>query len=132
MRRSTRGRRLDRLGAAVRALVLSAGYGTRLGRLTAETPKPLLDIEGRPLLALILANLGRQDVRDVAVNVHFRGEQIVAAVGDGRDLRVRVRYVREPDLLGTLGAAKNIESFLTEQGPFLLHYGDVVTDQDFT
>src|SRR5207302_866909 len=87
---------------------------------------------GRPLLALILANLGRQDVRDVAVNVHFRGEQIVAAVGDGRDLRVRVRYVREPDLLGTLGAAKNIESFLTEQGPFLLHYGDVVTDQDFT
>jgi NDP-sugar pyrophosphorylase family protein len=116
----------------MRALVLSAGYGTRLGELTAHTPKPMLDVAGHPLLAIILGNLRRQGVRDIAINLHAHPELIVSQLGDGAHLGVRLHYVREHQLLGTLGAAKNIEDYLAHDGPFLLHYGDVVTDQDFS
>ena len=116
----------------MRALVLSAGHGTRLGELTTDTPKPMLDVAGHPLLAIILANLRRQGIRDVAVNLHAHPEAIVSRLGDGAALGVRLHYVRERELLGTLGAAKNIEDYLAREGTFLLHYGDVVTDQDFS
>ena len=116
----------------MRALVLSAGYGTRLGELTTRTPKPMLDVAGHPLLAIILANLRRQGIRDIAVNLHAHPEVIISRLGDGTRLGVRLHYVREQELLGTLGAAKNIEDYLAHDGPFLLHYGDVVTDQDFS
>jgi len=56
----------------------------------------------------------------------------MSRLGDGARLGVRLHYVREHELLGTLGAAKNIEEYLAGDGPFLLHYGDVVTDQDFS
>jgi len=116
----------------MRALVLSAGYGTRLGGLTTQTPKPMLDVAGHPLVAIILANLRRQGIRDIAVNVHVHPEVIISRLGDGARLGVRLHYVHEDELLGTLGAAKNIEDYLVRSGPFLLHYGDVVTDQDFS
>jgi mannose-1-phosphate guanylyltransferase len=116
----------------MRALVLSAGYGTRLGELTTHTPKPMLDVAGHPLLAIILANLRRQSIRDIAVNLHAHPEVVMSQLGDGGRLGVRLHYVREHELLGTLGAAKNIEDYLAGDGPFLLHYGDVVTDQDFS
>jgi NDP-sugar pyrophosphorylase family protein len=92
----------------------------------------MLDVAGHPLLAIILANLARQGIRDVAVNLHAHPEVIVSRLGDGARLGVRLHYVREHELLGTLGAAKNIEDHLAHDGPFLLHYGDVVTDQDFS
>jgi NDP-sugar pyrophosphorylase family protein len=116
----------------MRALVLSAGHGTRLGELTTHTPKPMLDVAGQPLLAIIIANLRRQGIRDIAVNLYAHPEVIISRLGDGTRLGVRLHYVREDELLGTLGAAKNIEDCLAHDGPFLLHYGDVVTDQDFT
>jgi mannose-1-phosphate guanylyltransferase len=116
----------------MRTLVLSAGYGTRLGVLTTHTPKPMLDVAGHPLLAIILANLRRQGIRDIAVNLHAHAEMITSRLGDGARLGVRLHYARERELLGTLGAAKNLEDYLAQDGPFLLHYGDVVTDQDFS
>jgi NDP-sugar pyrophosphorylase family protein len=116
----------------MRALVLSAGHGTRLGELTTHTPKPMLDVAGHPLLAIILANLRRQGIRDIAVNLHAHPEVIISRLGDGARLGVRLHYVHEHELLGTLGAAKNIEGYLAHDGPFLLHYGDVVTDEDFS
>jgi NDP-sugar pyrophosphorylase family protein len=122
---------VDREALAMRALVLSAGYGTRLSELTAETPKPMLDLEGHPILSVILANLARQEIREVAVNLHFLPEAVIAGIGDGAELGLRIHYIHERELLGTLGAAKNIEGYLGADGTFLLHYGDVVTDQDF-
>jgi len=92
----------------------------------------MLDVAGHPLLAIILSNLRRQGIRDIAVNLHAHPEAIISRLGDGSGLGVRLHYVREHELLGTLGAAKNIEDYLAGDGPFLLHYGDVVTDQDFS
>jgi mannose-1-phosphate guanylyltransferase len=115
----------------VRALVLSAGYGTRLGSLTAEQPKPMLDVGGRPLLEWILRHLASQGVRELAVNLHFMPDAIREHFGSGRELGIEITYSYEERLLGTAGAAKRLESFLAAEEAFMVHYGDVVTDQDF-
>jgi NDP-sugar pyrophosphorylase family protein len=115
----------------MRSLVLCAGLGTRLGSLTSDLPKPLLDLGGASIVTTILANLARQDIREVAVNLHFQPQAVVSTLGDGEQLGIRITYSREPRLLGSLGAVKQLEAFLSEEGPYLLHYGDVVTDQHF-
>jgi NDP-sugar pyrophosphorylase family protein len=114
----------------VKAVVLSAGYGTRLGDLTRELPKPLLPVAGRPLVEYVIANLARGGFDEIAVNLHFRPELVEEALGDGSALGVRITYSYEPELLGTAGTLASLRDFLAG-APFAVHYGDVLTDHDF-
>jgi mannose-1-phosphate guanylyltransferase/phosphomannomutase len=116
----------------MKAMVLCAGYGTRLGRLVDEVPKPMLAIGRRPMLEHILRHLARHGFREIAVNLHFRPDVIRDYFGDGSRLGIRLVYSEEPELLGTAGSVKKMSGFLAGGEPFLVHYGDVVTDQDFT
>ncbi len=116
----------------MRAMVLCAGYGTRLGGLTRETPKPMLLLHGRPILAYILDNLSVHGFDQVAVNLYFHPQAIPGHFGDGTSLNMSLAYAREEQLLGTAGGVKNMEPFLRQSDPFLVQYGDVITDQDFT
>lgn len=111
-----------------RALVLCAGLGTRLGALTATTPKPLLHAGGRPLLGWILGHLHACGVREVAVNLHFHPGQFPAVIGDGSAYGVAVRWLPEGALYGTAGSLRRAGAWLAAPGPFLVCYGDVVTD----
>jgi len=113
----------------MRAMVLAAGYGTRLGEHTREIPKAMLDVHGRPLLEWILRHLAAQGIREVAVNIHFGSEQIEEHFRDGSELGLQIRYSHERELLGTAGALRKMAAFLRESDPFLVQYGDVVTDQ---
>lgn len=112
------------------AIVLCAGYGTRLAHLTRETPKPMLPVGGVPILERIVRNLVRAGMRDIAVNLHFKPEVIRDHFGDGSRWGCRIVYAHEPILLGTAGGAKNLARLLPP-GPCLVHYGDIVTNQDF-
>ena len=116
----------------MKATVLCAGYGTRLGNLVEETPKPMLPLGDRPMLEHILRHLARHGFDQVAVNLHFRPEAIRDYFGDGGGLGIRLIYSDEPELLGTAGGVKRMASFLAGGEPFLVHYGDVVTNQDFS
>lgn len=116
----------------MKALVLCGGFGTRLGALTQDTPKPLLEAGGRPLVEWILLHLNRHGFTDIAINLHYRPEAIQKALGDGSRLGVKIHYFYEPELLGTAGTVKNLREFLGSEGTFLVHYGDVVTNHDFT
>ena len=111
------------------AMVLCAGYGTRLGRLVEETPKPMLRLVDRPILEHILCHLARHGFDEIAVNLHFRPGVIREYFGDGSRLGIRLAYCEEPELLGTAGGVKKMAA-LFSGGPFLVHYGDVVTNQD--
>jgi NDP-sugar pyrophosphorylase family protein len=112
-------------------MVLAAGYGTRLGEATRAVPKAMLDVHGRPLVEWILRHLAAQAIDEVALNVHFQAEQIERHLGDGSELGLRITYSREPVLLGTAGALRKMADFLGATDPFLVQYGDVVTDQPF-
>jgi len=115
----------------MRAMVLCAGYGVRLGEHTRETPKPMLPLGGRPLLEHILRHLVRHGFDEIALNLHFLPETVRGHFGDGSRCGCRLTYSDEPELLGTAGGVRKMAAFLRD-GDFLVHYGDVVTDQDFS
>lgn len=115
----------------MRAMVLCAGYGTRLGDLTREMPKPMLLLEGRPILEYIICHLSRQGYDQIAINLHFLPEVVQNYFGDGSKWRVKIHYSYEPELLGTAGGVKKMADFLCQDETFLVQYGDVLTNQDF-
>lgn len=114
------------------AMVLCAGFGTRLGKLTSEIPKPMLPLRGQPILSHIIRHLQRHGFDQIAINLHFMPETIRNYFGDGAKWNVKLNYALEPQLLGTAGGVKNMESSLRPGGAFLVHYGDILTDQDFS
>jgi len=117
----------------MKAIILSAGYGTRLGNITKEIPKPMLDVNGKPMLEYIINNLKKHNFTDLAINLHFMPEIIKDYFEDGSKFGVKISYSYEEKLMGTAGGVKNIENFFRESDePFIVHYGDVITEQDFT
>jgi mannose-1-phosphate guanylyltransferase/phosphomannomutase len=116
----------------MKAMVLCAGYGTRMGGLTADVPKALLAVNGHPILAYILAQLRRHNFTQIAINLHFKPQLILDQIGDGSKWDLQLRYIHEPTLLGTAGAVKNLETFFRTEEMFLVHYGDILSDQDLS
>jgi len=116
----------------VKAMVLAAGYGTRLGNLTRAMPKPLLPVGDRPLLEYIICHLARHGFDEIAVNLHFMPETVREFLGDGSRWNIDIEYSAEPELLGTAGGVKKMEHFFRDTDAFLIQYGDILTDQDLT
>lgn len=114
----------------MKALLLCAGLGKRLGPLTAALPKPMLPIQGKPLIAYNLEWLATNGYRDVAINLHFMPETIQAFVGDGARFGLHVRYSREKELLGTGGTAKNLRELWLDEEHVLVAYGDLLINQN--
>lgn len=108
-----------------KAVLLAAGFGTRLAPITDVVPKILAPLAGRPVLEHQLAYLGRQGIGKVAINAHHRAEAVCAFLG-AHDLPVRVCVSVEPELLGTAGALHPLRDFIS--GPTIVLYGDVLTD----
>lgn len=114
----------------MKAMILAAGRGERLRPLTLQTPKPLLMVRGRPLIAWHLASLARMGVREVVINVSWLGEQIRATLGDGAAFGLAVHYSDEgPEPLETGGGIFRALPLLGPD-PFLLVNGDIFTDLD--
>ncbi len=114
----------------MKAIVLCAGLGTRLGSLTRDLPKPMLPLDGRPLLEHTLLHLRAQDIEDIAINLHYRPDRIVDHFGDGSEHDVRLVYSHEERPLGTAGALKQLAPWIGDDESFLVVYGDVLTDQE--
>jgi dTDP-glucose pyrophosphorylase/CBS domain-containing protein len=114
-------------GPPLRAVVMAGGLGTRLGDLTAETPKPMLPVGDRPLLERIVAQLRDAGIRHVNLTTHYRSDAITEHFGDGREFGVEIEYVSEEQPLGTAGALGLVE----HDGPILVMNGDILTGVDF-
>jgi NDP-sugar pyrophosphorylase family protein len=110
-------------------MILAAGLGTRLRPLTSTIPKPLLPVGGTPLIVWNLLLLRRAGITEVIVNLHHLGELIEKELGDGSRYGVRLRYSREPVLLGTGGGIKQAGWFL-RNGSFLVLNGDTLLELD--
>jgi mannose-1-phosphate guanylyltransferase/phosphomannomutase len=116
----------------MKAMVLCAGFGTRLGELTQETPKPMLKAAGVPLADYILTNLRNHGFTQVMVNLHYHAEKIRNGLQRWSNKGVALSFSFEDVLLGTAGAVKKVEAYFAQEELFLVQYGDVVTDVDLT
>ena len=98
----------------MKAMVLAGGLSTRLYPLTRTVPKPLVPIAGEPNTAHVLRYLHSFGIRDVAMNVHYFADAIKERFGDGSAFGVRLHYLDEPELLGSAGAVKQMESMFDD------------------
>lgn len=112
----------------MKALVLAAGRGERLRPLTNTTPKPLLEIGGRPLIHYPLLMLREAGIREIAINVHHLAAQIEAALGGGV-LGLAITCSPEPILLGTGGPLIPLRSYFGGES-FLILNSDTIMDLD--
>lgn len=117
--------------AAPRAMVMAAGAGTRLRPLTFAVPKPMVPVANRPVIEYTLENLRRHGIRDVVLNLHSHPGLIRDHLKDGSAWGLKIQYSVEPELLGTAGGVKKMESFL-KGGTFLVMSGDGLTDVNLT
>jgi len=113
----------------MRAIVLSAGYGTRLWPLTEDRTKPALPILGKPLVGYVAEYLAGYGIDEIVVNLHHRPESVRRALGDGSRFGVQLHYVEEPVILGTSGALDNTREFF-EHETFVVVNGKIITDID--
>jgi N-acetyl-alpha-D-muramate 1-phosphate uridylyltransferase len=115
----------------MKAFILAAGRGERMRPLTDSTPKPLLMAGGKPLIVWHLERLAAAGFREVIINHAHLGERIEAALGDGSQWGLSIRYSPEPPgALETAGGIANALPLLGDQ-PFLVVNGDVYCDIDF-
>ena len=116
----------------MKALVFAAGFGERMRPLTEHTPKPLLAVAGKPLIAWHLERLAALGVRDVVVNTSWLAEQFPATLGDGSRWNLRLHFLHEGDTpLETGGGMLNALPLLGE-APFIAVNGDIWSDFDFS
>ena len=113
----------------MRAIVLSAGYGTRLWPLTEDRTKPAIPILGKPLVGYVAEYLAGYGIDEIVVNLHHRPESVRRALGDGSRFGVKLYYVEEPVILGTSGALDNTREFF-ERETFVAVNGKIITDID--
>jgi len=113
----------------MRALVLTAGLGTRLRPLTLARAKAAAPVDGESLARRTIRWLVSHGVRDLVLNLHHKPETITGDVGDGSDLGARVRYSWESPVLGSAGGPRHALPLL-EAGTFFLVNGDTLTDVD--
>ncbi|MDE2808007.1 MAG: nucleotidyltransferase family protein, partial [Gemmatimonadota bacterium] len=109
-------------------MILAAGRGTRLRPLTDATPKAMVPFAGKPLLEYVVRLLAQHGFDDLVINLHHLPQVIADYFGDGRAWGVSITYSLEDDLLGTAGAVRQVADFF--DGPFLLYYGDNLTNFD--
>ncbi len=115
--------------AVMKAMILAAGRGERLRPLTDVTPKPLLEVRGKPLIVYHLEALASAGFTDVVINLSWLGEQIRARLGDGAQFGVSIEYSEEVQALETAGGIQQALPLLSER--FIVVNADVFTDYDF-
>lgn len=115
----------------MKAMLLAAGRGERMGDLTADRPKALLSLGAETLIERQLRLLRRAGVRDVVVNVSYLGTLIMELLGDGRRYGTEIYYSQEgePPLETAGGIAQALP--LLGTAPFLVVNADVITDFDY-
>lgn len=113
----------------MQAVILAGGFGTRLYPLTKDVPKPMVKIIGKPILEFIVMRLKECGITEMMFLVKHMAEQISDYFGTGEKWGVKIKYVIEDEPLGTAGAVKNAEKFITED--FLVVSGDVFSTIDY-
>jgi dTDP-glucose pyrophosphorylase len=109
----------------VKAVILAAGKGTRMKELTNEIPKPMLQVQGRPILEHIITGLAGAGIREMFIVTGYKAETIENHFQDGKNWGVRLEYGRQLVQDGT-GKAPEVAREFVGADNFLLTYGDIL------
>ena len=107
-------------------VIMAGGMGTRLRPHTENCPKPLLPVAGKPMLEHIIERAKLEGFSHFVLAIHYLGHMIEEHFGDGKNLGVRIDYLREQSPLGTAGALGLLNP--RPEAPFVVTNGDVITD----
>jgi UDP-N-acetylglucosamine diphosphorylase / glucose-1-phosphate thymidylyltransferase / UDP-N-acetylgalactosamine diphosphorylase / glucosamine-1-phosphate N-acetyltransferase / galactosamine-1-phosphate N-acetyltransferase len=109
----------------MKAVILAAGKGTRMRNLTNEMPKPMLRVQGKPILEHILQGILAAGIREIFIVTGFRAEVVENHFGDGSKWQAQISYGRQMVQDGT-GKAPELAKAFVGSSPFLLTYGDIL------
>ena len=107
----------------MKVIILAAGVGSRLGKITQKLPKPMIEINGKPILSHNIDLCKKARIHEICINLHYLPNVIKDYFGDGSQLGVKINYNYEPNLLGTAGALVPFQDILKDE-PFFVIYGD--------
>lgn len=107
----------------MKVIILAAGVGSRLGKITQKLPKPMIEINGKPILSHNIDLCKKAGIHEICINLHYLPNVIKDYFGDGSQLGVKINYNYEPNLLGTAGALVPFQDILKDE-PFFVIYGD--------
>jgi dTDP-glucose pyrophosphorylase len=110
------------------AVIMAGGKGTRLRPLTANCPKPMLSVAGRPILERIILHLVGYGIREIYLSINYLGNMIEQHFGDGSAFGCSIKYLREEKPLGTGGPLSLLPELLNH--PLIVMNGDQVTQVD--
>jgi NDP-sugar pyrophosphorylase family protein len=111
-----------------RAVILAGGKGTRMRPFTYEMPKPMIPVQGKPLLQHIVELIRKYEIREIILSTGYMGDKIREYFGNGSKFGVDITYVEEKAEMGTAGALHLMEDSL--KGPFLMFNGDILANID--
>jgi dTDP-glucose pyrophosphorylase len=109
------------------AVLLAAGRGTRMGELTREVPKPMIEVRGKPVLQHIVEGLRGAGVREFLIVVGYHANAICEHFGDGPRFNIDIKYATQVVQDGT-GRVVDLARDFTENLPFVLGYGDILVE----
>jgi len=115
-----------------KAVILAGGRGERLWPLTKSIPKPMIEINGKPLLEHHINLLKRHGINEIIICASYLVDKIKEYFGNGSKFGVKIYYPEEKELLGTGGAIKNAAEYLKDTESFIVLSGDVVTNIDIS
>jgi dTDP-glucose pyrophosphorylase len=110
-----------------KAVVLAAGRGTRMRELTADLPKPMIEVRGKPVLQHIVEGSRDAGVRDFLIIVGYRADAVQNFFGDGSRYNVKIQYATQVVQDGT-GRVVDLARNFAGDSPFVLNYGDILVD----
>ena len=113
----------------MKIVIMAGGKGTRISSVASDIPKPMIPINGKPVLEREIECLKNQGFTDLIITVSHLGQMIIDYFGDGSKFGVRIEYYFEKEPLGNAGALFKIKDKLTED--FLLLNADAIFDIDF-
>ena len=111
-------------------IIMAGGAGTRLMPHTTNTPKPMVPIQGKPILEHIMQKAKRDGFQNFIIAVHHLSEVIENYFSDGKSLGISISYIRETSPLGTAGSLSSID--VDTPSPFVVTNGDVLTDINYS
>lgn len=124
---------IDHIGDSVSyfnpVVIMAGGLGQRLHPYTLDVPKPMLPVNGQPMIESLINRLSEQGFNNIYISINYKGEQIEDHFGDGSQFGVSIHYLRESSPMGTAGSLSLLPS---PSNSMLILNGDVVTNLDFS